>query len=285
MLETHKQITSTLPPIAGVANAAMVLSDTLLSNMTFKEMQTVLKPKVDGSRYLDELFPHNDLDFFILFGSSVDVMGNSGQAAYCAANMFMNSLVSSRQKRGLAGSLIGLGEVKGVGYAARMNRELNDIIGATLPLSEKEVHHMFAEGVLAGAPGSSRNPILYAGMDSKDPRKDPDILWYPHPKFWHYIESGDGVVASESKGATASLKSQLATVTSMDDVVNIVTGKLLSYIKSVCLVLTGTTRIIHTQVAPQVADIIRYCCLIGSRASGARHRLSRCGRPARLVRD
>ncbi|PVH76451.1 hypothetical protein DL98DRAFT_496800 [Cadophora sp. DSE1049] len=223
LVATHKQITSTMQPIAGVANAAMVLSDTLLSNMSFEEMQTVLKPKVDGSRYLDELFPHNDLDFFILFGSSVDVMGNSGQAAYCAANMFMNSLVSSRQKRGLAGSLIGLGEVKGVGYAARMNRELNDIIGATLPLSEKEVHHMFAEGVLAGTPGSSRNPILYAGMDSKDPRKDPDILWYPHPKFWHYIESGDGVAATESKGATVSLKSQLAVVTSMDDVVNIVT--------------------------------------------------------------
>ncbi|KAH7370087.1 putative polyketide synthase [Rhexocercosporidium sp. MPI-PUGE-AT-0058] len=223
LLTTHKQITSTLPPIAGVANAAMVLSDTLLSNMSFKEMQTVLEPKVDGSRFLDELFPHSDLDFFILFGSSVDVMGNSGQAAYCAANMFMNSLVSSRQKRGLAGSLIGLGEVKGVGYAARMNRELNDIIGATLPLSEKEVHHMFAEGVLAGSPGSSRNPILYAGMDSKDPRKDPDILWYPHPKFWHYIESGDGAAATESKGATVSLKSQLAVASTMDDVLNIVT--------------------------------------------------------------
>lgn len=207
----------------------MVLSDTLLSNMSFKEMKTVISPKVDGSRFLDELFPHNDLDFFILFGSAVDVMGNSGQAAYCAANMFMNSLVSSRQKRGLAGSLIGLGEVKGVGYAARMNRELNDIIGATLPLSEKEVHHMFAEGVLAGQPSSGRNPVLYAGMDSKDPRKDPDILWYPHPKFWHYIESGDGAAATETKGATVSLKSQLAVAASMDDVVNIVTGSFPPY--------------------------------------------------------
>ncbi|KAI9052675.1 hypothetical protein LZ554_004014 [Drepanopeziza brunnea f. sp. 'monogermtubi'] len=223
LLSTHKLIVSTLPPIAGVANAAMVLSDTLLSNMTFKEMKTVISPKVDGSRFLDELFPHENLDFFILFGSAVDVMGNSGQSAYCAANMFMNSLVSSRRKRGLAGSLIGLGEVKGVGYAARMNRELNDIIGATLPLSEKEVHHMFAEGVLAGRSGSGRNPVLYAGMDSKDPRTDPDILWYPHPKFWHYIESGDGATSTEAKVATATLKSQLAVATDMDEVVNIVT--------------------------------------------------------------
>lgn len=203
----------------------MVLSDTLLSNMSFQELSTVISPKVHGSRYLDELFPRADLDFFVLFGSAVDVMGNSGQSAYCAANMFMNSLVSSRRRRGLAGSLIGLGEVKGVGYAARMNRELNDIIGATLPLSEKEVHHMFAEGVLAGRPESGRDPILYAGMDSKDPRTDPDILWYPHPKFWHYIQSGDGAAATTTTtGEAASWKSQLAAATSMDDVLSTVTG-------------------------------------------------------------
>jgi len=58
---------------------------------------------------------------------------------------FMKCLIHSRCKRGLAGSLIGLGEVKGVGYAARLERKLNVIIGATLPLSEKEVHHMRRE--------------------------------------------------------------------------------------------------------------------------------------------
>jgi len=31
-------------------------------------------------------------------------------------------------------------------------------------------------------------------MNSEDPKKEPDILCYPHPKFWHYIESGDGDV-------------------------------------------------------------------------------------------
>ncbi|XMA13947.1 hypothetical protein WAI453_006738 [Rhynchosporium graminicola] len=231
LLATHKQISSMLPPIVGVANAAMVLSDTLLSNMSFSELQTVLKPKVDGSRFLDDLFASPTLDFFILFGSSVDVMGNSGQAAYCAANMFMNSLVNSRHARGLAGSMIGLGEVKGVGYAARMNRELNDIIGATLPLSEKEVHHMFAEGVLRGRPGGGENPVLYAGMDSKDPRKEPDILWYPHPKFWHYIESGNGAAVKEVKGAVVSLKVRLAGALSMDEVLGVVTDTFISKLR------------------------------------------------------
>jgi KR domain len=207
----------------------MVLSDTLLTNMTFEEMQKVLKPKVDGSRFLDSLFPHNNLDFFILFGSSVDIIGNSGQAAYCAANIFMNSLVCSRRKRGLAGSLIGLGEVKGVGYAARMNRQLNDIICATLPLSEREVHQMFAEGVLAGRAGSERNPMLYAGMDSKDPKEEPDILWYPHPKFWHYIKSGDGGATVEKGKVAVSLKSQLKEVKSKDEVLDIVKGELPSF--------------------------------------------------------
>lgn len=69
----YDDIVATLPPIAVVANAAMVMSDTLLSNMSFLELQNVLKPKVDGSRYLDELFPRNTLDFVIFFGSAVDI--------------------------------------------------------------------------------------------------------------------------------------------------------------------------------------------------------------------
>ena len=86
-----------LSPIARVANAAMVLSDTIISNMTFEEMQKVIRPKVDGSRFLDAVFPHNSLDFFILFGSSIDIMGNLEQAEYCAGSMFMSSLVCSRR--------------------------------------------------------------------------------------------------------------------------------------------------------------------------------------------
>ena len=141
----------------------------------------------------------------------------------------MSSLVYSRKLRGLAGSLIGLGEVKGVGYAARLGKKLNDIIAATLPMSEREVHAMFAEGVLAegvlaGGVGSQRNPALYAGMDSKNPAVDPDVMWYPHPKFWHYIESGEGAIVAEKCEVAESVKNQLLLAKTDEDVKSAVLG-------------------------------------------------------------
>jgi len=62
----------------------MVLRDTMFSNMDLETMVTVLKPKVDGSRYLDECFSENTLDFFIMFGSLASVLGNSGQVSSSA---------------------------------------------------------------------------------------------------------------------------------------------------------------------------------------------------------
>ena len=53
----------------------------MFSNMDLETMVTVLKPKVDGSRYLDECFPEDTLDFFIMFGSLASVLGNSGQVS------------------------------------------------------------------------------------------------------------------------------------------------------------------------------------------------------------
>ena len=92
----YKEICSTLPPIAGVAQGAMVLRDTPTRDMTIENMQDVLRPKVDGSVYLHELFSENNLDFFIFFSSMVAVIGNIGQSNYSAAHGFMASLAAQR---------------------------------------------------------------------------------------------------------------------------------------------------------------------------------------------
>ena len=78
---------SRLPPIAGVANGAMVLSDGPFADMSFTSLDKVLKPKIDGSKILDDVFSHRKLDFFIMFSSLAAVTGNPGQANYSAANM------------------------------------------------------------------------------------------------------------------------------------------------------------------------------------------------------
>lgn len=86
LLELRTRILENMPPIGGVANGAMVLSDKLFADMSYDSFQKVLKPKVDGSMNLDEVFANDDLDFFILFSSISAVTGQRSQANYAAAN-------------------------------------------------------------------------------------------------------------------------------------------------------------------------------------------------------
>lgn len=118
---THAKICAEMPPIAGVANGAMILIDGLFANKTYEDFVTTLKPKVDGTLFLDELFssPTDDLDFFMVFSSLASVSGNIGQTSYAAANAFMCSLVGGRRKRGLVGSAINMPGIVGLGYLNR----------------------------------------------------------------------------------------------------------------------------------------------------------------------
>ena len=104
----HKQISTEMPPIAGVMNGAMILIDAMLINNAYADFEKTLRPKVDGTVFLDEVCSSDDLDFFIVFSSLAAVGGNLGQTAYAVANQFMCGLVANRRMRGLAGSAINM---------------------------------------------------------------------------------------------------------------------------------------------------------------------------------
>ena len=76
-----------MPPIAGIVNGAMVLSDGLFAEMSLESFERVLRPKVQGSKNLDRAFYSAKLEFFIMFSSLTAVAGNRGQSNYAAANM------------------------------------------------------------------------------------------------------------------------------------------------------------------------------------------------------
>lgn len=105
LISVHKAICETLPPIVGVLNGAMVLQDVSIMNMSYDNLVTVTCPKVLGSIFLDRIFDHQSLDFFIFFSSINCVVGNLGQANYAAANMFMCAMAANRRNRGLTGSV------------------------------------------------------------------------------------------------------------------------------------------------------------------------------------
>lgn len=222
MLSAHREICRTMPPIAGVANAAMVLEDLLFSNMDYETMNKVLRPKVDGSRILDELFPTNDLDFFILFSSLASVTGNYGQSPYAAANSYMCALAHGRRKRGLVASVMNLAGIKGLGYIHRTDETILDRLDTMgyATVSERDFLTFFAECVEAGRPESGRNPELSAGLQSFDPTYAHAPAWIDNPKFAHYRQSqrSSAAAAVDAAGRPKDpVKKQLLEVESMEE--------------------------------------------------------------------
>ncbi|KAF7586832.1 hypothetical protein BBP40_008257 [Aspergillus hancockii] len=204
-------VRATCPPIAGVANGAMVLKDTLFSKMSVETMHAVLGPKIDGTRNLDEVFYYEALDFFILFSSSACIIGNSGQSNYAAANGYLNGIAKQRRKRCLAASAMDIGRVAGIGYVETAGQAVMQQLTrfGLMAINEPELHQIFAETVMAGYP------------------KPEDIQgpWFDNPLFSHCIIESKGVqsgTADQDKKASLPVAVQLTRASTMEEALDIV---------------------------------------------------------------
>lgn len=160
-------IHDTMPPIAGIANGAMVLRDGTLETMTLGDWQTCVAPKVKGTLILDELFHDKPLDFFITFSSLTAVIGNMGQANYGAANAFMAALCAQRRElRGVAGSTMDISSVVGLGVVERSGVVDADYFSGLgfRNIAETDVHQLFAEAMIAGRPGGREAHEIVTGI-------------------------------------------------------------------------------------------------------------------------
>lgn len=105
-------------PLCGVVHAAGLLDDATIATLTPQAVERVLGPKVDGARHLDALTAGDPLDLFVLFSSAAALVGNVGQAAYAAANAYLDSLAVARRHRGLPALSVQWGPFTDVGLAA-----------------------------------------------------------------------------------------------------------------------------------------------------------------------
>lgn len=221
---THKKICAEMPPIAGVMNGAMILIDSLFANKTHAEFDMTLRPKVDGTVYLDEIFNNDTLDFFIVLSSLASVSGNIGQTAYAAANAFMCSLATGRRMRGLAGSAMNMPGIVGLGYLNRDPRKLYKLkkVGY-VNISEWEFFQFVSEAIVAGRPDSGMNPEITAGLH----RSVVDGIenaphWFRNPRFHTLLKvvaTGDSSGDGDKDGS--SVRSRLAEAKSEDDVLKL----------------------------------------------------------------
>lgn len=116
-------------PVKGVIQAAMVTTASLFENMSLDEWNTMIRPKVHGTRNLHEaLLGHEPLDFFVLTSSLLGVLGASTQTYYAAANAYLDSFARHRWSLGLQATSIALGGILGVGHVEE-NPDVESALG------------------------------------------------------------------------------------------------------------------------------------------------------------
>lgn len=126
-----------LPPVRGVIHAAGVEAGALLVNTTPADFTAAMRPKVDGTLTLHEVFPPEQLDWLVLFSSCGYLAGFPGQGAYACANSFLDGMARHRRALGdrtvsiawTAWRGLGMGSTSGF-VAAQLDALGMDTIGA-----------------------------------------------------------------------------------------------------------------------------------------------------------
>lgn len=225
-----------MPLIGGVANGAMVLRDSSFMNMSFYDFQAVLGPKVQGSVNLHRLFsdPKQPLDWFIGFSSIAATVGNPGQSAYTAGNCFIKGLVDRRRKQGLAGSVIDITRLVGLGFIereshGRLTKEHQERLttrSGTIAMSENDLHQLFAEAILSGRPTLGRNSEIITGLAPITVEQSKDAYWKTNARLSLLIrEAGQGETQGGEKGNAVPLRQLLEAATTIQDAEKVLSGR------------------------------------------------------------
>lgn len=261
--QVRDDILRTMPPIAGVANGAMVLRDASVVQMTFEQLDTVLRSKVQSTLTLDRLFSSNVLDWFVGFSSIVGTTGNPGQAAYSAGNAFMKTVIQQRRARGLAGSTIDICRVIGVGYIerestdGRLTREQQQRLqtrSGTLAMCETDLHQLLAEAIVSGRPGSGLDPEIITGLDFISVEQAKSAFWAVNARFGLIVRE-EGFVGGQAAGAGRAsgvpVRQLLEAPQSMEDVSRILLGAVKSKLQAL-MFLTDADSDSQSETTPLV---------------------------------
>nr|WP_235875105.1 type I polyketide synthase [Saccharopolyspora aridisoli] len=106
-------------PLRGIVHAAGIFDSGVgLDSLSGEEVDGVLRAKMTSARHLHELTADRELEAFVLFSSGAASWGSGGQAAYAAANAFLDGLAQQRRSLGLPATSIAWGAWSEAGKAA-----------------------------------------------------------------------------------------------------------------------------------------------------------------------
>ncbi|OIW25172.1 hypothetical protein CONLIGDRAFT_690934 [Coniochaeta ligniaria NRRL 30616] len=232
------ELAQTLPPIRGVIHAAMVLKDVLFERMTFDDYNTVVRPKVQGAWNFHTALLNQPLDFFVVLSSVAGIVGNRGQAAYAAANTFLDALATHRRRRGLPAASLDLAAVADVGYlaenSAKRSQVMKNLGGSSM--RESEVLAL-VEAAVEGNCGDVDQVIT--GLDFENPSALP---FYAVDAKFAILRDEALAKASGDEGAAdavdLSVSQKLRRAANVEEAVDVVTDGLRGKLAAILMLST-----------------------------------------------
>jgi hypothetical protein len=200
--------------------------------MSYDNYHNVVQPKVAGAWNLHNVLSAQQLDFFIMLSSAAGIVGNKGQAAYSAANTFMNAFAQYRVRKGLPATAIDLAAVSDVGYLAE-NTERKDLVMGSMGsdgVNEAELHALIAAAISNKMSASCSNHCI-TGLDISPGSQAPS--WMRDAKFAPIRPQVD---ASAKSTAKVSLRQALKQASSVEEAEGLVYAGLVDKVSAILMI-------------------------------------------------
>jgi len=231
---------TSFPAIKGIVHAAMVLHDTLFENMDFQQWQAVVEPKVAGAWNFHNAFQatQTSLDFFVMISSAAGIVGNKGQAAYAAANSFLNAFAQYRLRMGLPASSIDLTAVSDIGYLAE-NVERQAQVAENLgneTVNEAEIMALIGAAINGSLNEKETGCSGHCITGLKLTPTSQDLFWATDARFTHLKGAAEANASTEPLATATSLGAALQTAKSKAKALQLVCEGLMMKVSSVLMV-------------------------------------------------
>jgi len=192
-----------LPPLRGVVHAAGTLADGLLARQHRERFAEVFGAKVYGTAHLLRALRGRGVDWLVLFGSAVSVLGSPGQANHAAANAYLDAAADAGGEGEPRVLTVAWGPWAEVGAAARRGAPRS----AARPMAPGEALSALERclaGRLAGHLAGRRNRVLVAELD---PEATDEL-----PILAELVGEGDAAGAGARRAVLEAVESGLPTV-------------------------------------------------------------------------
>ena len=171
--------------------------------MTYDQYASVIESKVQGAWNFHHALEHTPLDFFVVISSAAGAVGNRGQAAYAAANTFLNGFTQYRVAKGLPAASIDLTAVSDAGYLAEDAEKAAEVarnLGSDT-ICEAEVLALIGAAI-SGKMASACNHHCITGMRITATMRP---FWSQDPKFTHLLKVAEEAAKELSSGKPVAI--------------------------------------------------------------------------------